>query len=238
VETVSTRIHNSPRRIRGAPHWPRWLEVLPGEAELASRSLGSAITDHRSSFVRRLSTTSGDVYIKTYEYATWVSRLRSAVRRTGPGTRSRATREFDALQWLRARGLPGPEPLVVLEVRRLGFLVRATLVTTAFAGEPTDQLLQRLALADREQLAAAIGRFVRKLHGLGFRDRNLDLRNLLAHRVAAGWSIAKIDSPRHVLKAPGSGLDALARADWARLLPQLERFGLAAIARAAVAPAG
>ena len=31
-------------------------------------------------------------------------------------------------------------------------------------------------------------------------------------------------------------LDALARADWSRLLPQLEEFGLAAIARAAVAP--
>lgn len=210
--------------------------MLPGEAELSSRSLGSAITDHRSSWVRRLSTTSGDVFIKTYEYATWVSRLRSAVRRTGPGTQSRAAREFDALQWMLSRGLPAPEPLAVLEVRRFGFLVRATLVTTAFAGEPTDELMLRLAPADRELLAAAIGGFVRKLHGLGFRDRNLDLRNLLGQQVSGGWSIAKIDSPRHVLRAPGSDHDALAHADWARLLPQLERFGLAAIARAAPAP--
>ena len=234
---MSTRIHNSPRRIRGAPDWPRWLEVLPGEAELSSRSLGTPITDHRSSWVRRVSTPSGDVFIKTYEYDTWVSRLRSAVRRTGPGTRSRAAREFDALAWMRAHGLPGPEPLAVLDVRRLGFLVRATLVTTAFAGEPADQLLMQLGLADRERLALAIGQFVRTLHGLGFRDRNLDLRNLLGQRLSAGWSIAKIDSPRHVLKAPGSDLDALARADWARLLPQLERFGLAEIARTATTPA-
>jgi hypothetical protein len=133
--------------------------------------------------------------------------------------------------------MQGPEPLAVLEVRRLGFLVQATLVTTAFAGEPTDQLMLRLERADREQLAFAIGKFVRKLHGLGFRDRNLDLRNLLGQRVSGGWSLAKIDSPRHVLKTPGSDLDALARADWARLLPQLERFGLAEIARAARAPA-
>lgn len=164
-----------------------------------------------------------------------MSRLRSAVRRTGPGTQSRAAREFDALQWMRAHRLPGPEPLAVLEVRRLGFLVRATLVTTAFPGEPSDELMLRLEPADRERLALAMGRFVRKLHGLGFRDRNLDLRNLLAQRVSGGWSIAKIDSPRHVLKAPGSDLDALARADWARLLPQLERFGLAETARAATA---
>jgi len=208
---------------------------LPGEAQLSARSLGSPITDHRSSWVRRLSTTFGDVFIKTYEYATWVSRLRSAVRRTGPGTQSRAAREFDALQWMRAHSLPGPEPLAVLEVRRLGFLVRATLVTTAFPGEPSDELMLRLEPADRERLAVAMGRFVRKLHGLGFRDRNLDLRNLLAQRVSGGWSIAKIDSPRHVLKAPGSDFDALARADWARLLPQLERFGLAETARAATA---
>jgi hypothetical protein len=162
--------------------------------------------------------------------------LRGALKRTGPGTRSRAAREFDALQWLLAHGLPGPEPLAVLEERRFGFLVRATLVTTAFAGEPTDELMQRLPVADREQLAVAIGRFVRKLHGLGFRDRNLDLRNLLGQRMSGGWSIAKLDSPRHVLRAPGNELDALARADWARLLPQLERFGLGEIARAATTP--
>ncbi|HEX6811103.1 MAG TPA: lipopolysaccharide kinase InaA family protein [Planctomycetota bacterium] len=230
---MSTRIPSSPRRIRGAPHWENWLEALPPEAELAARSLGSPVTNHRTSWVRRLSTPRGDLFVKTYEYATWASRLRDAARRTGPCTQSRAAREFDALLWLRMHQLPAPEPLAVLEVRRLGFLVRATLVSAAFAGERIDELMPRLGLAEREQLALAIGKLVRHLHELGFRDRNLDLRNLLAQRVPGGWSIAKIDSPRHVLRAPGNRADALVLADWARLLPQLERFGVADIARAA-----
>jgi hypothetical protein len=43
-------------------------------------------------------------------------------------------------------------------------------------------------------------------------------------------AIAKIDSPRHRLVPPGATNDRLARADWMRLLPQLEAFGIAATA--------
>jgi hypothetical protein len=145
-------------------------------------------------------------------------------------------REFDALAWLRQHDFAAPEPLAALVWRRFGFVARATLVTAAFAGTAADALLPALPTAERIEAARAIGAFVQRLHRLGFRDRNLDLRNLLGQRMSGGWSIAKLDSPRHVLRAPGNELDALARADWARLLPQLERFGLGEIARAATTP--
>jgi hypothetical protein len=135
-------------------------------------------------------------------------------------------REFDALAWLQANGFPGPRPLAALVWRRFGFVTRACLVTTSFGDGPADAILPGLDPAARQQLAAAIAAFVRELHRRGFRDRNLDLRNLLVARDANGWRIAKIDSPRHVLRPPGVADDALARADWARLGPQLRVFGV------------
>jgi hypothetical protein len=49
--------------------------------------------------------------------------------------------------------------------------------------------------------------------------------------------VAKIDSPRHRLRAPGS-VDQRLQADWDRLLPQLARYGVDVVARtAADAPA-
>jgi hypothetical protein len=158
------------------------------------------------------------------------------LRNTGPFVRSRAAAEFDALEWMARQDLPAPQALGVLEHRWLGHLRRAVLVTAEFRGTAVDALLPGLTPPDRLELARAIGALVARLHHLGFRDRNLDLRNLLGQRMSGGWSIAKLDSPRHVLRAPGNELDALARADWARLLPQLERFGLGEIARAATTP--
>ena len=68
------------------------------------------------------------------------------------------------------------------------------------------------------------------MHDLGFRDRNLDLRNLLLADDRSSLAIAKIDSPRHRLVRIGEPNDRLARADWTRLLPQLDAFGIAAVA--------
>lgn len=94
-------------------------------------------------------------------------------------------------------------------------------------------MLPSLAAAERIDAAVAIGRFVYRLHELGFRDRNLDLRNLLLLRTAAAWQVTKIDSPRFVLRPPSRDEDALSRADWQRLAPQLAVFGLDAVAREA-----
>lgn len=152
--------------------------------------------------------------------------MRDFGRRTGPCARPRAVREFDALAWLRREGFAAPIPLLAAVERHLGFVVRAVLVTSAWPGEPADVALARLDAPGRMELARAIEQLLHDLHARGFRDRNFDLRNLLVARGDAGWTIAKIDSPRHRLVPPGRADDALARADWQRLRPQLATFSL------------
>lgn len=200
---------------------------------IASRQLGRSVADHRSSWVREVQCERGSAFLKTYEYASWADRCRDFGKRTAPWGRPRAVAEFDALTWLRSHGLPAPAPLAVWVWRRWGLLARATLVTTAFPGAPADRLLPQLGPGERRDLARAIGRLVGRLHSLGFRDRNLDLRNLLVARDRGEFVVAKIDSPRFRVRAAGRTDDALARADWARLLPQLAPWGVDGDARAA-----
>ena len=164
------------------------------------------------------------MFVKVYEYNTWAERLRDFGRRTGPLATPRAVREFDALAWLRREGFAAPPPLCAAVERRLGFVARAVLVTGADPGEPADRVLPCLDAPERMELVAAIEQLLRTLHRRGFRDGNFDLRNLLVARNGNGWRIAKIDSPRHRLVAPGIGDDRLARADWERLRPQLAAF--------------
>lgn len=158
-----------------------------------------------------------------------------AIRRTGPLAWSRAAREFDAATWLLSHELGAPQPLAALEWRRAGFLRQATLVTAAVAGEPADRVLPGLPQPAQLELVRAIGTYLATAHRLGYRDRNFDLRNLIVSRGPAGFHISKVDSPRYRLRAPGASGDALARADWQRLRPQLAPFGSALVA--ALSPA-
>lgn len=230
---MSARIPNSTPWERLAEAWPAYAPHLPSPAALARRDLGEAVVEHRTSWVRRLKTPIGDVFLKTYEYKSWGHRLRSLGKRTAPWSQPRVVREFDALAWMLDHGLPAPTPLVALVWRRLGFVARSTLVTSAFPGTAASELLPDLGAAERNEVAAAIGTLVGTLHSLGFRDRNLDLRNLLVESTTNGWRIAKIDSPRHVLRPPGKREDAWTRADWQRLRKQLDPLGLADVAFAA-----
>lgn len=230
---MSTRIHKPPTLRRSAADWPLWQAQLPLPAELARRAVGQVVTDHRTSWVRRLGEGAWSVFVKVYEYESWAHIIRTLGRRTAPWQASRPAREFDALAWLGQHGLPAAEPLAVFEWRRFGFVRKAVLVTRAYPGEPADQVLQALDPLARRAAAAAIGRFVARLHTLGFRDGNLDLRNLLLQRDDAGWTATKIDSPRHRLVRPGPATDRAARADWSRLLPQLESLQVADAARSA-----
>ena len=131
-------------------------------------------------------------------------------------------REWDALDWLRRNGFAGPQPLIAAEDRRFGFLRRGVLITEEWDGQPSDRVLAELAQKEADELIEAIEEFVRRLHAKGFRDRNLDLRNLLVRRVGRAWEIAKIDSPRWRLVRGVSSDDRLARADWARLQAQID----------------
>lgn len=232
METVSTRIPTQPTVIRGAAEWPGFAGGAPGN--LGERGCGEPVTNHRSSWVRLIRIGSDTFYIKTYDYPTFSSRWRGALRNTGPWNRSRAAREYDALVWMLEHDFVAPRPLAVVEWRVGGLLRRAVLITAEFLGSPVDRLLRSLGDRDRETLAQAVGKLVHDLHRAGFRDRNLDARNLIADRDAAGrWVLAKIDSPRHRLHRPGDRVDRWVRADWARLLPQLAPFGVADVARAA-----
>lgn len=134
------------------------------------------------------------------------------------------------MTWLQAHGFATAQPLACLEWRKCGFLARATLVTEAFRGEAADQILASASGTQRRDIAAAIGALVVRLHAAGFRDRNLDLRNLLVQHNAQQITIAKIDSPRFRVVSSGRLANRLADADWRRLLPQLAEFEVADVA--------
>lgn len=206
---------------------------------LCSPHLGTPVRTARSSWVRRVDIDSNTYFIKTYVYRTAWERCRGALRNTGPWRPSRAAREAQALAWMQAHDFPVPSVFGAFERRRLGFVTLAVLVTAAVPGAPLDRWLPHLTAPERARVAAALGRFVGALHARGFRDRNLDLRNLIGRFEPAddgrepAVALCKIDSPRFRLVRPGHREDRWSRADWARLLPQLQPFGLDGATRAA-----
>ena len=224
---MSTSIHNLHSRRRCSSSWALWARHLPDEASIGLRSQGSVVTDHRSSWVRKLDTEIGSAYVKTYRYDGWSHHLRNLGQRTAPWSAGRATREFDALTWLRDHALLAPEPLLVLEQRRFGFLQSATLVTVAQPGIDAAALLSTLEASTRSTAIEAITSYVHQLHAAGVRDGNMDLRNLLLHRTATGFEVAKLDSPRYRIRPPGRADDRWTRADWQRLQPQLAALAVA-----------
>jgi len=237
VHTLSRIFPITTRLVRGGPEfWNLLTGCGIGDFEaLCSRELGHTVTASRSSWVRRVVSDTIDLYVKVYDYRTAASRWRGALRNTSILCRSRAAREWDALAWFRSRGLPGPAPLAVVERRGICLLRRAVLVTATWPAERCDHLLARIAAEDRGALLRSLIEFVQRIHAAGFRDRNLDLRNLLAQRRPGGWEIAKIDSPRFCLR-PAQRHDRLARADWQRLGPQLQPFGFTVDDRGGLRP--
>lgn len=225
---MSTSIPIPSRLVFAATEWREQAAFLPPPEVLTDGTLGVAVVRHRSSWVRRFPTDRGDLYVKTYDYPTWRDRAGNWGKHTAPWRRSRAANEARALTWLRDHGFAAPRPLAVYEWRRLGFVRRAALLTEAFAGEPADRALAASDPVARTAIASAIGALVRALHERGFRDRNLDLRNLLVRRHGDAVIVAKIDSPRFRLVRPGDRDDRLRRADWRRLLPQLAPYGVTA----------
>lgn len=203
--------------------------------DLADPGLGTPVRRSRTSWVIRVNCQSEEVYVKTYDYPGLGDRVRGLLRNTAPWNRSRARREAEAAQWLAAHGFAAAEVRGWVEFRRFGLLCRAILATRTFPGRPLDEVLPLAEPRQRAAIAAEVGTFVARVHRLGFRDRNLDLRNLLLAEEGDRLRLCKIDSPRHRLVRPGPPTDELAAADWARLLPQLEVYGVGADARRAAA---
>ena len=229
----------STRWIYGDPGFRGLLRTRGIEdlASLSSPSLGAYVTGHRSSWVRRLADEADVYYIKTYDYPTWKSRYRGVGRNTFLAI-SRPRREQRALTWLAENGFEAPRVRAVVESRVLGigvggtlldgFLVRGVLVTDAWPGVPLSTLLPELDPNGQVAVLESLREFVSRLHASGFRDGNLDLRNILAREHdGTGWRFAKIDSPRFRLVRGRSQDDALASRDWQRLERDLATIGLA-----------
>ena len=226
---VLARPNDSLRLAYASTNWGSVAVGLGPADRWMNRSVGTPVVDHRSSWVRRHRTSAGDFFVKVYQYDSWGCRLRNWCKWTAPWRPSRAQRECAAYEWLAANGFSSPAHFACFERRQAGFLAVAAVATSRLPGISADQLLADSGPEQRARTARAIGAFVRRLHRAGFRDRNLDLRNLVIH----GDQVTKIDSPRHRIVRPGGQEDALARADWARLLPQLEAFGVSASAQSA-----
>lgn len=202
---------------------------IENAADLGSGRFGAIVTQHRSSWVRRLCTDHGVAYIKSYCYYTYADRFRG-IFRTTMWAPSRAAREAQALLWLKSHGFNAPNPLLVFECRSFCMLSLAVLVTSAGAGVRLDDHLSQVDDAGKHRTLAGLVQFVKSLHAAGFRDRNLDPRNILVAPAPGngvgtfeGYSFTKIDSPRYRLVAPGTGTDALADADWTRLRKGLDQ---------------
>lgn len=229
----------------GGAQWQHVAPMLSDAARRGDRGAGVSITSNRTSWVQRLHCDAGTFYLKTYEYATWSSRIGQLLRRPGSVLAGRAAREFAALQWLASHGFAAPEAIAHGACRVGGLVHRGLLISGEWPGERVDHLVHSGSDPALAGLAEAVGRFVAQLHRAGFRDRNLDARNLLARPAtptsplptatsAVAWTVAKLDSPRFVLRRPGPADDALAAADWQRLLSPLPA-AFAAQVRAAAA---
>lgn len=235
VSALSATVPESPTPTFATAKWEDLASKLPPYEHLRARTFGDKVVHHRSSWVNRMRADSLDAFIKTYEYSSWGDKLGNCAKWTAPLRHSRAVREWLALRWLNDHELPTVKPLACWESRRFGFVEHASILTATFDGEAADQVFANANEAKRKALATAIGAFVVTLHGKGFRDRNLDLRNLLIRQGTEQIHIAKIDSPRFQLVRPqspgaGSPKDRLANADWQRLLPQLAKFDVANLA--------
>jgi tRNA A-37 threonylcarbamoyl transferase component Bud32 len=215
------------RVVRGDPECAGWLvePVLAWLQELRPGPGTEVVTTRRSSWVLRTEVNGRDFYCKVYVYPRWRDRCRGWLRNTWLA-RSRAAREADAMSWLRCHGFLAPRVAKVAELRRFGVLHAAMLVTEAVAGEPLDRALPRLAPDARARVLDSLRALVAALHAQGFRDRNLDLRNIILVARSEPPALAKIDSPRFCLVRPGATDDALARADWRRLEASLRQLGL------------
>ena len=230
VKAFASTFPGSTARIHGAAQLEELAQAsgVTGPMALANPDLGTPITTHRSSWVRRHEIGGKCYFIKTYAYLGRFERLRASLRWTGPHRASRAAREAAALLWMHTNGFAAPQLHGVVENRLIGFVRLAMIATLSWPGRPVDQILTDVAPQEGVALAEEIGRTLARLHLAGFRDGNFDLRNILARQTQEGrWQLAKIDSPKFGTVRAGPARDRRARADWQRLLPQLAVFGLA-----------
>lgn len=199
-------------------------DASPGAlAALAQGREGERVAGSRSSWVVRMRQGAIDCHVKTYVYPGLRDRVRGWFRNTLLAP-SRAAREVAAAQWLLAHGFAAARPLVLAEQRGFSGVRVAVVATETVAGDRLDRWLPTADESRRREVLRALAAWVEEVHAAGFRDRNLDLRNLIL-LPGEPPRFAKVDSPRFVI-ARSKGPDALSRADVARLTASLAALGL------------
>lgn len=115
-----------------------------------------------------------------------------------PPTRSRAMQEFVLLDWMHAKGLPVPRP-VVARYRPVGLFYRADLITEQIPRSRTiAEKLRDAPLAP--SLWQEIGRVIARMHLLGVDHTDLNCRNILTDDRDRVWLI---DFDKCGCRAPG-----------------------------------
>ena len=181
------------------------------------------ITGSRTSWVERLELADGTCFWKIYVYPPPFGPFRGAFRNTFLAP-SRVEREARALQGLARAGLQPDLLLAKGESRRLGFLLRAEILTRSFGS--TD-LARRLAQGPLSRLELdSLARFVRGLHECGLRDPDLKARNLLLDTAGPAW--AKIDASSSSWRRSGDSFDPQRCRDLKALLLDLRELGMPA----------
>lgn len=127
------------------------------------------------------------LYVKRYRYPRWKHRTRGLFRGTLFG-KSRARREFRALEKLRGANVPVVQPLGWGERREFGFLALSYIITKGVAGAASlaryanEHLLTRddaSVRVERLQLVRQLAETIRRMHNAGVCHGNLFLRNIL-----------------------------------------------------------
>jgi hypothetical protein len=143
----------------------------------------------------------GTVYRKRYWYPALKGKLNGFFRNTFFG-RSRAAVEFKNMNRLHAMGHSKVLPLAFGEERRLRLLCRAFILTEHVAetrsldGCLKEETFIHAPNEERKVFLCALGRWVGRLHSIGYRDRDLFTRNILVHGTHCECSFSKIDSPK------------------------------------------
>jgi tRNA A-37 threonylcarbamoyl transferase component Bud32 len=175
------------RRLRGPTATGFAVRDLP--AELADRLLadpdgpfhspsGSLLKDSRSATVCRLNieTPAGPrpMVYKRFRVTHWFDPIAHLFRA------SAALRSWTNGHALLARGLPTPRPWLMLHRRRLGFST-VGYVLTEFVPDARhlNEAVQAVSWREKRRLVAALGRWVRLMHGRGVMHRDLKAANIL-----------------------------------------------------------
>ncbi len=137
---------------------------------------------------RRVRVIDQDYFIKRYNCAGWLYRLKNMVRP------SRALRSWHAALRFRDCGVPTPEPLFCLEERHWGFLGRAYIIFPFFAdGIDLLRLWPQLDPVAQETCLDRLAVILGHMHVQGVYHGDTNWRNILVRRHENEWRFDLID---------------------------------------------